>query len=255
MAELNEKRKALLSREEKEKKYRDLLTDRIVKRTIYLMFNRREKGSIKYNQIMPEMITEKRAEILAWRDHIAELPGPSCKVYFPVCSMCGRIFTARAKNVGICSDDCHKEKARRYNFTLNKTKKGLKERVCNECGELFIPQYGDKRRGYCSNECMVRHIRRNGKHIRRERFKVAFRERVYKAQVYRRDGFRCQICHGKVNMKAKVPHPLAPTIDHIIALANGGKHEPSNVRLAHFMCNSCKGDRVTDGGDQLLLFG
>lgn len=250
-----EKIKNPITKKEIEKQQRDLLTDKIVKRNIYITTNRQVKGSIKYNQITPDMIAEKRAQILAWREQRAEIPGPSCKVYFPVCNVCGRIFTARANGVGTCSDDCRKKKARQDNYTSNKAKKGLKERICNECGELFIPEYGDKRRGYCSNDCMTRHARRNGKHIRRERFKVAFRERVYKAQVYRRDVFRCQICKGKVNMKANVPHPLAPTMDHIIALANGGKHEPSNVRLTHFMCNSRKGDRVTDGGDQLLLFG
>jgi 5-methylcytosine-specific restriction endonuclease McrA len=40
-----------------------------------------------------------------------------------------------------------------------------------------------------------------------------------------------------------VPEPLAPTIDHIIALANGGTHEPTNVQCAHFICNATKGAR------------
>jgi 5-methylcytosine-specific restriction endonuclease McrA len=36
---------------------------------------------------------------------------------------------------------------------------------------------------------------------------------------------------------------MAPTIDHVLALAAGGTHEMANVQAAHFICNSLKGDR------------
>ncbi|MEN6507406.1 MAG: hypothetical protein ABFD63_01225 [Smithella sp.] len=52
-----------LPQKDYEKQQRDLLTDRIVKRNIY----NGSKGIIKYSQITPEMITEKRAQILNWR--------------------------------------------------------------------------------------------------------------------------------------------------------------------------------------------
>jgi len=47
----------------------------------------------------------------------------------------------------------------------------------------------------------------------------------------------------KVMRGAVVPHPLAPTIDHVVPLAAGGLHEPANVQLAHFLCNARKSDR------------
>ena len=236
-----------MKRIEREKLRRDSLTDSIVNKSIYIQGH----GSIKYNQITSEMIIEKREKILAWREKKAN-PQPKQKTV-KYCKICGD-ETPNSREV-YCSDKCRKEKARRDSFQRDKSKKVLTDHICNECGNVFMPEYGNKRRGFCSDECGSRHANRNRKHIRRERFNVAFRQCVYKAQIYRRDGFRCQICNGKVNMKAQVPHPLAPTIDHIIALANGGTHEPSNVRLAHFICNSIKGDRTTDGGDQLLLFG
>jgi len=52
-----------------------------------------------------------------------------------------------------------------------------------------------------------------------------------------------------------VPHPLAPTIDHLIPLADGGSDSPANVATAHFLCNSTKGERHGGGGDQLTLIG
>jgi len=63
---------------------------------------------------------------------------------------------------------------------------------------------------------------------------------------------RCHICNKAVKRDAVVPHPLAPTIDHVIPLAVGGTHEPLNCRCAHYICNARKGHR---GGEQLLLIG
>jgi hypothetical protein len=62
----------------------------------------------------------------------------------------------------------------------------------------------------------------------------------------------CGICGKKVNKKHKHPHKQAATLDHIIPLSKGGKHEKKNVQLAHYSCNSRKNNRV--GIDQLRLF-
>jgi 5-methylcytosine-specific restriction endonuclease McrA len=53
----------------------------------------------------------------------------------------------------------------------------------------------------------------------------------------------CRLCGDPMMMGQAVPHPKAPTIDHVIPLAKGGTHEPANVQAAHFLCNSIKGDR------------
>lgn len=75
---------------------------------------------------------------------------------------------------------------------------------------------------------------------------------VYRKRIAERDGWRCKICGKQVNKRAKVPHPSAPTLDHIVPLAAGGRHEPTNVQLAHFRCNRIKN---ATGSGQLLLFG
>lgn len=71
--------------------------------------------------------------------------------------------------------------------------------------------------------------------------------------VFERDRWTCQLCGKKIKRDAEVPHPLAPTIDHIIPLADDGTHEPANCQAAHFACNSRKRDR--GGGEQLALVG
>ncbi|MFC8277198.1 HNH endonuclease [Streptomyces sp. NPDC057271] len=72
------------------------------------------------------------------------------------------------------------------------------------------------------------------------------------AEIAERDGRRCKLCGGRVAMTQKVPHPKAPTIDHVVPVSEGGDDTRANVQLAHFVCNSAKGAR---GSQQLALIG
>ena len=72
------------------------------------------------------------------------------------------------------------------------------------------------------------------------------------AEIYKRDGFRCGICLRPMAMSRAVPHPDAPTIDHILPVAEGGVHSRANVRAAHFRCNSARSNR---GEAQLRMIG
>lgn len=63
------------------------------------------------------------------------------------------------------------------------------------------------------------------------------------AEVAVRDDFRCGLCGDSVPMTVRVPDPLAPTIDHIVPISKGGDDTRANVQLAHFRCNSVKGNR------------
>ena len=58
----------------------------------------------------------------------------------------------------------------------------------------------------------------------------------------------CGICGKPVDMSLKYPHPMAPTIDHIVPVAKGG-HPSSleNLQLSHFSCNRQKSDKLFKG--------
>ena len=54
----------------------------------------------------------------------------------------------------------------------------------------------------------------------------------------------CGICGQPVDFSYKYPHPLSPTVDHIIPIAKGG--HPSaleNLQLSHRYCNRQKSDK------------
>lgn len=61
---------------------------------------------------------------------------------------------------------------------------------------------------------------------------------IDRAAIYARDNGYCWIC------KLHVAFELM-TLDHVVALANGGKHTEDNLRVACRGCNSEKG--TTDG--------
>lgn len=54
----------------------------------------------------------------------------------------------------------------------------------------------------------------------------------------KRDGFFCYICENDFSDE----NP--PTIDHFIPLAKGGTWDLGNLKLAHQLCNSAKGDAM-----------
>lgn len=195
-----------------------------------------------------------------------------------VCKVCGSLFE-RIRTEIYCSDDCRKKKARNDYYVkrteyLSQAKsryvhhlrdKRMGDRVnkaieCKWCGMSFIPKYNDRRRAYCSPTCQKRSERiskrlRNDTLRRREVVEERPVERFKAIEIYERDGWRCGICGKKVDKKLKAPNYKSPSIDHIVPISKGGLHERKNVRLAHWICNSKRGDKTTDGGDQLRLFG
>ena len=249
-----------------ERKIREELTDRIVKRNIYI----KSKGAIKYDIMTPEMIKEQRERILNYRKHKEDLrKHPElhksnkmcCKVYFRQCIICGSLFTTRTAIINkYCSDKCRDELNRRNiekHWKIRSKKYddngNVSSRSCKECGELFIPEYGNKKRNFCSDKCSIRFGSRTGKATRRARKRGNKYESFNPFYVFERDKWTCQLCRIKTPRKLRgKTDDRAPELDHIVALSQGGEHSKRNTQCLCRRCNQEKGS-MTRG--QLLLFG
>jgi 5-methylcytosine-specific restriction endonuclease McrA len=55
------------------------------------------------------------------------------------------------------------------------------------------------------------------------------------ASLARRDGYRCGICSGPVDLYAE--GGFGPSIDHILPVSLGGDASPENLQLSHLVCN------------------
>lgn len=113
--------------------------------------------------------------------------------------------------------------------------------TCRQCGVVFIAKW----RQLCP-ACSSSNKREQRKSLRRKRrMRVAAARELYRVtDVFARDGWRCHLCGRATKRDAKVPHPRAPTIDHLVPLSAGGGDTPLNVATAHFECNW----RRADGG-------
>jgi 5-methylcytosine-specific restriction endonuclease McrA len=163
------------------------------------------------------------------------------------CAQCGKHCipgeNCGARATKYCDQDC-KWKALRpkpgptCRIVARETRTWIEGR-CPECGDRFT-----RRRksgnvvGYCTRKCQGKAKKR-----RHDAFKRgAGRKTLTFWKVADRDNLTCQLCGEPVSLTAQAPHPLSPSLDHIVPLSRGGSHSYDNVQLAHFLCNSRKGD-------------
>lgn len=169
------------------------------------------------------------------------------------CLECGDRFTAANKHHTVCSDECRAAYNWRRAFEASAAKHDASPRDCKECGVSFVPEYGSKRRVYCSAPCARRHLGRIAGRAERARLRDAWVEAVNPFEVFRRDGWRCQRCKRKTPRRLRgTCDDRAPELDHIVPLADGGEHSYRNTQC---LCRSCNAEKSDGPGGQLRLFG
>lgn len=176
-----------------------------------------------------------------------------------VCGICNKDFIVNKDRRTYCSDECKKEHERRqalkyYHEHLSaEVLNDYVTKECKHCGEFFETNTFSNVRLFCNDICANKYkkdkYRNSSKKVadqrrRDERLKSARVAAVNREDIFKRDKYICQLCEEDIDMSLVVPHPLSATIDHIIPIAKGGTHEPSNVQLAHFMCNCKKSDKI-----------
>ena len=196
-----------------------------------------------------------------WR-HSQRKAFPSCEVHFIKCDICDKLFLSRRGHKR-CSKECDHAywiKYGRLNYRENAEQECAMRRdryepelkielLCKQCGNVFMGNHGNS---YCSKVC--RQAAKQGRKAKRRAEKAGvFYEPVNPLRVFKRDGWRCQLCGKKLNPKHKGTYrDDAPELDHIIPWAQGGEHSYRNTQLACRKCNEEKG--ALELG-QLRLFG
>lgn len=181
-----------------------------------------------------------------------------------ICEYCGREFQETRDRPNIyCSKKCaafarsdmatlkrlrnegHSQLLKmQYDQAMNELKRITyhmdHDKYCEECGAFFIAK--STLQLYCSEKCSKRRENR-----RKDR-------RIYKngdpdmsitlPKLYIRDDGTCQICGRHLSFNGDPNGKYYPSIDHIIPLSKGGKHEWINVQLACRKCNTIKCDTI-----------
>lgn len=151
-----------------------------------------------------------------------------------------------------------KKKIRRI-ASLHRMIESSRQVVCNcsVCGSEFNRRIGFLR--YCSDECRAtgyKAVRKRKMHTEkgratRRRAKAKRRaiergangaESIDPIAVFERDKWRCHICGVKTDRRLRgTSAALAPELDHIVTIAEGGSHTYGNVACSCRSCNHAKG--------------
>lgn len=146
---------------------------------------------------------------------------------------CGKRFYERDKKGErrkYCSVKCWNLDAR--------TSLPLVKSACRQCKKAVLAKRGPV---YCKS-CLRK--RSPSKHRKRcKRFGTFFNPQVRSLDVFRRDGWRCQLCLKKVRVRVPANHPVRATIDHIKPISLGGDHDWQNVQCACRQCNTLKSNK------------
>ena len=106
--------------------------------------------------------------------------------------------------------------------------------TCADCGGEFPMEDADGKRRQRRLNSRVTQCRRCRQDRKKHGISVEW--------LARRDGTDCSICGEPVDMTARLPDQMCPSVDHVIPRAKGGTNDPENLALAHFTCNRIKSD-------------
>jgi 5-methylcytosine-specific restriction endonuclease McrA len=134
------------------------------------------------------------------------------------------------------------------------------ERVCANptCGKVFFGRGAQRFHDHtCATQDWRRRYRKTEKG-REERRRYKLKDARLRAaakrhgeeftllEIAQRDGWRCHICRGKTKrVPGSAQEPRGAVLDHLIPIAHGGEHTHANIAVAHWLCNSRRGDRGT----------
>ena len=163
------------------------------------------------------------------------------------CKICGRVFHSKNPTTAYCSDKCRtkheinrKLERDRRKTAIRQEEELKKDKVCICCGKVFHSVWKTAR--HC-DDCH-HFVKRCDHKWRAKKYGVAYEPGITVKKLVKRDNNICQICGKPCDGSDKTwgsYGPMSPSVDHIIAMVNGGGHVWENVQLAHVLCNAIKG--------------
>lgn len=164
----------------------------------------------------------------------------------------------RLESGGMSSDEL--KKLRKEKADIKRIEKewqrawNTEERHCIICGNRFFAEKKNPRKT-CSKLCSIENARIKNRIRNDNRLNVdnIIDKDISLEKLYKRDGGICYLC-GKlcdyddyhIDNGIKICGKRYPSVDHVIPLSRGGKHQWENVRLAHLDCNIKKSDTTIE---------
>lgn len=170
------------------------------------------------------------------------------------CDHCNKYFVSNIKAQRFCSDEC-----RRVATLIRLKAKWRADNPlpknwnydCDECGVLVERslEQGPRNKGAYGRFCAICTDKRK---VARYRKKTARRQGVVKPgnihylEVFERDQGVCWLCNKVVDTTLPRVSKFGGTIDHVIPISRGGEDTLENCRLAHWICNNHKSNKLVE---------
>jgi 5-methylcytosine-specific restriction endonuclease McrA len=189
---------------------------------------------------------------------IARYPGELAAKRNPViqksCDHCSAVFTTSIKAQHFCSSQCRYEDTKLRASIRWRTNNPLPDNWnydCDECGVLVerALELGPRNKGAYGRFCAICTKKRK---VARYRKKTVRRQGVVKPgnihylEVFHRDQGLCWLCNETVDPSLPRVSKLGGTIDHVIPISRGGEDTLENCRLAHWICNNRKSNKIIE---------
>jgi hypothetical protein len=149
------------------------------------------------------------------------------------CSVCGWEFQPTTVKQRSCSTLCARVQQQR-----SRQEKAGSLATCSSCGTTYAAKSLTAGAHYCSKTCRDREANHRRRCLTPAHYVGPVNLRIVRAQ----DNHRCYLCGLAVCDDVHHLHSLAPSLDHVVPLSQGGLHCYENVRLAHVGCNARKGN-------------
>lgn len=176
-----------------------------------------------------------------WKSGATEVERPKCRACWRETQIAarehGKLGTYRT---GCRCDECRAANTRAAVAYQRSVRPARPSRECVVCATEFTPRTSAIT---CSPVCRKAYLGRTGDHRSRADLYGVEYEPIDRLEIFERDDWTCGICRLPVEQGLAFPDPGSATLDHVVPMSRGGGHVPANVQLAHFYCNTVKGNR------------
>lgn len=165
--------------------------------------------------------------------------------YLPIrlvkrCGFCRVDFVTPHARKMFCSKAC--QLALRGAYEIHERIEAMPPRACEHCGNPISPT--KQRARFCSEQCNSAAHQWWRKAAERTGMKRSEVRSITRAEIGERDGWTCGICGVPVERTLRYPDPMYGSVDHVLPVAHGGRHDVTNLQIAHLVCNVTKRDRI-----------
>lgn len=169
------------------------------------------------------------------------------KSYQKTCKICSTEFTATNTRRMYCSIQCKSKQYGKYlkvrRAKAREERPDFVEQPCHYCNQpvwKLATRGGIVSHPICKDA--ARRDRNRQKNSKRRNYRYISQSKFMEISI--RDEWTCHLCGEQVDETLPRLAAKGASLDHVIPLSKGGTDDPENLKLAHFICNVRKGNKV-----------